>query len=41
MIKDGKVTLTNGRGYWYETYVNYGVREGTLTRATRISATSR
>ena len=28
MIKDGKVTLTNGRGYWYETYVNYGVREG-------------
>lgn len=30
MIKDGKVTLTNGRGYWYETYVNYGVREGIL-----------
>ena len=28
MIKDGKVTLTNGRGYWFETYVNYGVREG-------------
>ena len=32
MIKDGKVTLTNGRGYWYETYVNYGVREGILRR---------
>ena len=29
-VKDGKVTLTNGRGYWYETYVNYGVREGIL-----------
>ena len=31
--KDGKVTLKNGKGNWYDSYVEYGIANGILDKA--------